>query len=145
MVAGDGGDNIGKQSGGWTITWQGTGNSNEDFPGATSIYEGIKNAIESTGGSAEFSESAEWKKEPDVAVVVFGEEPYAEGQGDIAYLENKTMTESTLQLIEKLRSQGIPVVSVFLTGRPLWVNSIINASEAFVVAWLPGSEGGGIS
>ena len=145
LVAGDGGDNIGKQSGGWTITWQGTGNSNEDFPGATSIYEGVKNAIESTGGSAEFSESAEWKKEPDVAVVVFGEEPYAEGQGDIAYLENKTMTESTLQLIEKLRSQGIPVVSVFLTGRPLWVNSIINASEAFVVAWLPGSEGGGIS
>ena len=91
LVAGDGGDNIGKQSGGWTITWQGKTNSNEDFPGATSIYEGIKNAIESTGGSAEFSESAEWKKEPDVAVVVFGEEPYAEGQGAIAYLENKTI------------------------------------------------------
>ena len=67
----------------------------------------------------QFSESGEWKKEPDIAVVVFGEEPYAEGQGDIAYLENKTMTESTLQLIEKRRSQDIPVVSVFLTGRPL--------------------------
>ena len=145
LVAGDGADNIGKQNGGWTITWQGTENKNSEFPGATSIYDGLANAINSIGGSTELSVSGNWSKKPDVAVVVFGEEPYAEGQGDVHTLAYRNGRMEDLELIQKLQSQDIPVVSVFITGRPLWVNAEINSSDAFVVAWLPGTEGGGVA
>lgn len=143
LVAGDGADNIGKQAGGWTLTWQGTGNTNDDFPGATSIYDGIVAAVEAAGGSAELSVDGTYSAKPDVAVVVFGEDPYAEMQGDRAHLDYESDTD--LALLKRLQSEGIPVVSIFLTGRPLWVNPEINASDAFVVAWLPGSEGAGVA
>ena len=145
LVAGDGANDIAKQSGGWTITWQGTELDNSDFPGATSIYHGIQQAVTNNGGSAELSEKGNWTKKPDIAVVVFGEDPYAEGQGDVETLGYKGGATNDLQLIKKLKAQNIPVVSVFITGRPLWMNAEINASDAFVVAWLPGSEGQGVA
>jgi beta-glucosidase len=145
LVAGDGANDIAKQSGGWTITWQGTELDNSDFPDATSIYNGIQQAVTNNGGSTELSERGEWNKKPDIAVVVFGEEPYAEGQGDVETLGYKGGATNDLQLIQKLKAQNIPVVAVFITGRPLWMNAEINASNAFVVAWLPGSEGQGVA
>ncbi|MBN7825210.1 glycoside hydrolase family 3 protein [Bowmanella dokdonensis] len=145
LVAGDGADNIGKQSGGWTVTWQGTGNTNADFPGGTSIYEGIKARVEAVEGKVELSIDGNFQNKPDVAIVVFGEEPYAEGVGDLANLEYQRGNKADLALLKKLKSQGIPVVSVFLSGRPLWVNPELNASDAFVAAWLPGSEGQGVA
>ena len=145
LIAGDGADNIGKQNGGWTITWQGTENKNSDFPGASSIYDGLHQAITNNGGSTELNTEGQWAKKPDLAVVVFGEEPYAEGQGDIHLLTYRDGQTKDLELIQSLKKQGIPVVSVFLTGRPLWMNAEINSSDAFVVAWLPGSEGSGIA
>ncbi|HVF16198.1 MAG TPA: glycoside hydrolase family 3 N-terminal domain-containing protein, partial [Steroidobacteraceae bacterium] len=78
LVAGDGADNIGKQSGGWTITWQGTETTNTDFPGATSIFGGIKQTVEASGGKAMLSVDGSFTAKPDVAIVVFGENPYAE-------------------------------------------------------------------
>jgi beta-glucosidase len=145
LVAGDGAHNIGKQSGGWTITWQGTGNENSDFPGATSIYTGIEQTVEAAGGEAELSIDGSFTEKPDVAIVVFGETPYAEGNGDIANVEYQRGDKQDLALLKSLKAQGIPVVSVFITGRPLWVTPELNASDAFVVAWLPGSEGGGVA
>lgn len=143
LLAGDGANNIGKQNGGWTLTWQGTGNENSDFPGGSSIYDGFVEQIEGAGGSVELSIDGSFEQRPDVAVVVFGEDPYAEMQGDRGDVDYDS--ERDLALLQQLRDQGIPVVSVFLTGRPLWVNPEINASEAFVVAWLPGSEGVGVA
>ncbi|GMG87953.1 exo 1,3/1,4-beta-D-glucan glucohydrolase [Biformimicrobium ophioploci] len=146
LVAGDGAHNLSKQSGGWTISWQGTGNTREDFPGATTIFEGIESAVSAAGGKAVLNENGEIDGEkPDVAIVVFGEEPYAEWHGDIASIEYQLGHKKDLALLKKLREQGIPVVSVFLSGRPLWVNKELNASDAFVAAWLPGSEGAGIA
>lgn len=145
LVGGDGADNIGKQSGGWTLTWQGTQNTHADFPGATSIYAGLKEAIEEVDGSVELTQTDEWTQRPDVAVVVFGEDPYAEGSGDRADLTFKDANRTNQALIEKLRAENIPIVSIFLTGRPMYTNTQINQSEAFVVAWLPGSEGAGIA
>ncbi|MCW3174089.1 glycoside hydrolase family 3 protein [Shewanella subflava] len=147
LVAGDAADNIGKQSGGWTITWQGTDNQNSDFPGASSIFAGIKNTVENAGGSATLSVNGEVDaaNKPDVAIVVFGEEPYAEGNGDIDNLEYQRGDKRDLALLKKLASQGIPVVSVFISGRPMWVNAEFNQSDAFVAAWLPGSEGNGVA
>ncbi len=142
LIAGDGADNIGKQSGGWTLSWQGTGNSNADFPGGSSFYDGVKRHTDAAGGKAVLSVDGSYKTKPDVAMVVFGEDPYAEFQGDIETLAYKPGDDTDLDLIKKLRADGIPVVAVFLTGRPLWMNREINASDAFVAAWLPGSEGG---
>lgn len=143
LVAGDGADNIGKQAGGWTLSWQGTGNANSDFPNGESIYAGIKQAIEAGGGSVELNDNGQYRRKPDVAVVVFGEEPYAEFIGDrphLAFDDNRA-----LQILTELRAQGIPTVSVFLSGRPLWVNPELNQSDAFVAAFLPGTEGGAIA
>jgi beta-glucosidase len=145
LVAGDGADNISKQNGGWTLTWQGTGLTNADFPGATSIFAGIRAQVKAAGGSAELSVDGSYKQKPDVAIVVFGEDPYAEFQGDLPNLAYRPGNDHDLDLLRRLRAQGIPVVAVFLTGRPLWMNREINASDAFVVAWLPGSEGEGIA
>ncbi len=145
LVTGDGADNIGKQNGGWTITWQGTENKNSDFPGATSIFAGLKQAIENIGGSVELSADENWVKKPDVAVVVFGEEPYAEGVGDIESLVYRDGLQTDLELLKSFKAKNIPVVAVFLTGRPLWMNAELNSSDAFVVAWLPGTEGGGVA
>ncbi len=142
LVTGDGADNIGKQSGGWTLSWQGTGNTNADFPGGTSVYDGVSRHVSAAGGAAELSEDGSYTVKPDVAMVVFGEEPYAEFKGDIDNLSYKPGDDSDLNLLLKFQSEGIPVVAVFLSGRPLWMNREINASNAFVAAWLPGSEGG---
>lgn len=145
LVVGDGADNIGKQSGGWSVTWQGTGNVNSDFPGATSIYAGINQAVSAAGGKATLSVDGSFKEKPDVAIVVFGEDPYAEMQGDVGSMAYKPRSTTDWDLLKKLRSQGIPVVSLFITGRPLWVNREINASDAFVSIWLPGTEGAGVA
>lgn len=145
LLAGDGADNIGKQSGGWSITWQGTNNTNADFPGGTSIYDGIKQQAEAAGGTVTLSTSGDFEDKPDVAIVVFGEDPYAEGHGDRATLEYKPSDKSDLALLKRFKQAGIPTVAVFISGRPMWVNPELNASDAFVAAWLPGSEGIGIS
>ncbi|WP_100656533.1 glycoside hydrolase family 3 protein [Alteromonas flava] len=145
LVAGDGADNIGKQSGGWSITWQGTGNTNEDFPNGTSIYAGLKRQVEAAGGAIELSATGEFTQKPDVAIVVFGEEPYAEGHGDLDNMEYQRGRKTDLALLTKLKKAGIPVVSVFISGRPMWVNGELNQSDAFVAAWLPGTEGEGVA
>jgi len=143
LVAGSAADNIGQQSGGWTLTWQGTGNKNSDFPNGESIYQGIASVVKSAGGQVELNEQGQFTTRPDVAIVVFGEQPYAEFQGDVADLDFKP--QDSLAILKSLQAQGIPTVSVFLSGRPMWVNPEINASDAFVAAWLPGSEGGGVA
>ncbi|WP_441004361.1 glycoside hydrolase family 3 N-terminal domain-containing protein [Pseudocolwellia agarivorans] len=145
LVAGDGAENMSKQTGGWTINWTGEGNQKSDFPGGTSIYDGIKLAVEAGGGKSTLSPDGSFKVKPDVAIVVFGENPYAEWIGDIKSIIYQQQSHRDAKLIESLQAQGIKVVSVFLSGRPLWVNREINASTAFIAAWLPGSEGIGIA
>jgi beta-glucosidase len=145
LVAGDGADNIAKQSGGWTITWQGTDIDNGDFPHGESIWSGVREAVQSAGGTATLSADGSFAQKPDVAIVVFGENPYAEMVGDRPTLEYSPADKKDLELLRKLKAAGIPVVSVFLSGRPLWVNPELNASDAFVAAFLPGSEGGGVA
>ena len=143
LVAGDGADNLTKQTGGWTLSWQGTGTKRSDFPNAQSIWEGIDEQVRAAGGTATLSPDGSFASKPDVAIVVFGEEPYAEFQGDrpdVGFDDAKA-----LALLRKLKAAGIPTVSVFLSGRAMWVNPFLNASDAFVAAWLPGSEGGGVA
>jgi beta-glucosidase len=145
LVAGDGAHNISKQNGGWTLSWQGRGLTNAHFPGAESIFAGIRSLVTAGGGRATLSRSGEYANKPDVAIVVFGEEPYAEYEGDVATLEYKPTDKSDLRLLRRLKAEGVRTVSVFLSGRPMWVDLELEASDAFVAAWLPGSEGGGVA
>lgn len=145
LVVGNAADDIARQSGGWTITWQGTGVGNEFFPNATSILAGITHRAQAAGGQVEHSTDGQFATRPDVAIVVFGEKPYAEFQGDIETLDFSPGDEEHLVQMQTLKAEGIPVIAVFLSGRPMWVNPELNAADAFVAAWLPGSEGGGIA
>jgi beta-glucosidase len=143
LVAGDGANDIGKQCGGWTLTWQGDGNERKDFPHGMSIWEGLRDAFAAGGGSATLSEDGSYEDAPDVAIVVFGEDPYAEGVGDRPNVD--FAPEDGLHLLQHFHDAGIPTVAVFLSGRPLWVDPELAASDAFVAAWLPGTEGEGIA
>jgi beta-glucosidase len=145
LIAGDGADNIAMQAGGWTLSWQGADNGPNDFPGATSIYQGLKAEIDAAGGQALLSPDGTAPQKVDVAMVVFGETPYAEFMGDQSDVALHHDNAESLEIIKKLKAQGIPVVAVMLSGRPLYVNPQINAADAFVEAWLPGSEGEGVA
>lgn len=142
LVTGPGADDMAMQSGGWTISWQGTDVTHADFPNGQTLWEGIDKAVTQAGGKATLSESGSFSDKPDVAIVVFGEKPYAEFQGDRPHLDY--MGEG-LETIEKLTGAGIPVVVVFLSGRPMFVGPEMAASDAFVAAWLPGSQGAGVA
>jgi len=144
LVVGDGADSISKASGGWTLSWQGGGFENSYFPSGTSILTGIRNAVEAQGGTVIFDPEGSSGAKADTVIAVYGENPYAEFQGDRDNLDFVPNGFDT-GLLAGYRASGAKVVSVFLSGRPLWVNPEINASDAFVAAWLPGSEGDGVA
>jgi beta-glucosidase len=148
LVVGKTADSISNQTGGWSLTWQGTANTNADFPNADSILAGIRAA----NGAANVAYSADGAgvnvADYDAVIAVIGETPYAEGDGDIG--PNGTLRHSgrhpeDLAVLQAVSGKGKPVVTVFVAGRPLWVNDLMNLSDTFVAAWLPGSEGKGVA
>jgi beta-glucosidase len=146
LVTGTHADDIGLQCGGWTISWQGRGGHNADFKQGVSLWAGLKSAIEANGGTAMLSADGQFTgAKPDVAIVIFGEQPYAEHVGDIGDIVFSDRDKSGLTALNALKAQGIPTVAVFLSGRPLWVNPEINQSTAFVAGFLPGTEGEGVA
>ena len=144
LVIGDGAESISKVCGGWTLSWQGTGHSNDEIPSGETILSGIKEAANNAGGKVIYSATGDTDAKADVVIAIYGEDPYAEFQGDRENLDF-VPTGFNVNKLEAFKNKGIPVVSVFLSGRPMWCNTEINQSDAFVAAWLPGSEGGGIS
>ena len=144
-IIGDAAKKISSQTGGWTITWQGRENLNSDFVNVNSIYEALEKTILSSGGTVEFSNNGKFTKDPDVVIGVFGEEPYAEMLGDLKDVSFAVTDPKFLPLLEAMNAQSIPTVSIFLSGRPLVVNRQLNASDAFIAAWLPGSAVEGIA
>lgn len=144
LVIGDGADSIAKASGGWTLSWQGGSHSNDEFPNGQSILDGIREAVEARGGEVIFDEAGTGDHSADVVIALYGEDSYAEFQGDRPHLDFAEDGFDT-SVLAGYRARGVPVVSVFLSGRPMWVNPEINASDAFIAAFLPGSEGGGVA
>lgn len=144
LVVGDGADSIGKAAGGWTLSWQGGDHPNGEFPNGQSILSGIREAVEAAGGQVIFDPEGEAIPEADVVIAVYGENPYAEFQGDRDHLDFVPNGFDTERLAAYSEA-GLDVVSVFISGRPLWTNPEINASDAFIAAWLPGTEGAGIA
>ncbi len=144
LVTGAGADNMAMQAGGWTITWQGTDTTAADFPRGQTIGRAIADAVKAAGGSAQINALGDAQGTPDVAIIVFGEHPYAEFQGDAENLLFKN-GEKELALLKAMKARGIPTVAVFLSGRPLFMGPQINAADAFVAAWLPGTQGQGVA
>ena len=145
LVAGPGADDMAMQNGGWTVSWQGTDVTKADFPNGQTIWQAIDTAVRGAGGTATLAVDAAYKTKPDVAIVVFGEAPYAEFLGDVPTLDYQPTEAKDLALLRKLKAQGIPVVAVFLSGRPMFTSPEINASDAFVAAWLPGTQANGLA
>lgn len=139
LVTGPGADSMAMQSGGWTIGWQGTDVTKSDFPNGQTLWDGLSKAVREAGGKPVLSQDGSFAEKPDVAIVVYGEEPYAEFQGDRPHLD---FAGKGLEMVEALKAKGVPVISVFLSGRPMFVGPEMAASDAFVAAWLPGSQGG---
>ena len=148
IVTGSAANDIQKQTGGWSLTWQGTENTIEDdFPGATTLLMALQNVV----GTENIFTNATEAPEDAIAIVVIGEDPYAEMFGDIK--SSQTLEFSSLDstyaadlvAIQELKEAGHQVVTIFYSGRPLYVNEEINASDAFIAAWLPGTEAGGIT
>ncbi len=144
LIAGSGADNMAMQAGGWTISWQGTDTTAADFPNGQTIGRAISEAVKANGGAATISTAGAFKAKPDVAVVVLGEKPYAEFEGDVPNLAFRPQSGEE-ELIARLKSQGIRVVVVFLSGRPMFTGKLINQADAFVAAWLPGTQGHGVA
>ena len=168
LVAGKSANSLGNQCGGWTLSWQGLSDNPEVV--GTSVWEGIAAIAPGAELSADLSGSEADPEKHDVAIVVIGETPYAEGFGDIRpddnvlieagsmikgsmnplepYARSQVAAEihpEDLACIERIAATGVPVVAIMISGRPLVVDRELDAASAFVAAWLPGSEGAGIA
>jgi beta-glucosidase len=138
-VAGKNADDIGNQCGGWTIDWQ--GKSGDIMPGGTTILQAIKRSVAPTA-RVTFSIDGANVKGADVAVVVIGETPYAEGRGDRAEL---SLAAEDVAAIDNLNRAGVPVVAILVAGRPLLIEPVLSKCRALIAAWLPGTEGQGVA
>ena len=143
LVVGRSADNIANQTGGWSITWQGNENTNADFPNATSVLAGIRQALGEDRVVYDLSGRGIDVTKFDAVIAVIGESPYAEGKGDVATLASPD--EMDLSVLKRVSGKGVPVVTVLISGRPLYVNPELNRSDAFIAAWLPGTEGQGVA
>lgn len=148
LVVGKSADSLANQAGGWSLTWQGTDTQNADFPAAQSLLSGIREMA----GAAQLSFSADASgvdpRQFDAVIAVIGETPYAEGVGDISpsgTLQHSRRYPEDLAVLRAVAGHGVPVVSVFLSGRTAYTHDLMNLSDAFVAAWLPGSEGAGVA
>lgn len=140
FVAGKSADDIGNQSGGWTLSWQGA--SGNTVPG-TSILAGIRGAVGS-GTTVNYSRDGSGIDGTyRAAIAVVGETPYAEGQGDRT--GSMSLDATDLATLSRLRASGVPVIVVLVSGRPLDIAAEVGNWNALVAAWLPGSEGAGVA
>lgn len=143
LVAGSKASDVGAMCGGWSITWQG---GLGEITEGTTVYEAVESVIGSERLS--YTDNPNQIPEADFAIVVVGENPYAEFYGDINHTSGDGFTLSTEDkaLIQSVKDEGIPMVIVLLSGRPVSIMEEINDADAFIAAWLPGTEGGeGIS
>lgn len=140
FVAGKNADNIGNQSGGWTISWQ--GGSGNTTPGTT-ILQGIRNTVAASTTVTYNATGAGIDSSYRAAVAVVGEAPYAEGAGDRP--SGMGLDTTDLNTIATLRASGVPVIVVLVSGRPLDIASQVPNWNALVASWLPGTEGQGVA
>jgi beta-glucosidase len=138
-VGGRSADDLGNQCGGWTIEWQ--GKSGQELPGGTTILKAIRQTV-APATKVTFAKDGSGAEGASVGIVVVGETPYAEGVGDT---EDLSLAPEDVAAIDNMKRAGIPVVVVLVSGRPMIINSVLDKVDAFVAAWLPGTEGQGVA
>jgi beta-glucosidase len=137
-VAGKAADDIGMQCGGWTVTWQGK-------PGAVTAGTTLRAALAAAASAStlvSYSADGGGAAGADVAVVVVGEAPYAEGVGDRADL---ALAAADVAVVDAIAAAHVPIVLVVYSGRPLILGGVLDRAAAVVAAWLPGTEGSGLA
>jgi len=139
LVSGKSADDIGNQCGGWTIAWQGA--SGEVTTGGTTILEAIRNTV-SGNTEVTFSRDGTGAAGAEVGVAVIGETPYAEMMGDRGDL---SLSQEDVDAVRNMIQAGIPVVVILISGRPMIINEVLDQADAFIAAWLPGTEGQGVA
>jgi len=138
-VGGKSADDIGNQCGGWTILWQ--GKSGDVTSGGTTILKAIQNAV-SKNTQVTFSKDGTGAAGANIGIVVIGETPYAEMNGDRTDL---ALAKEDVDAVNNMRQAGVPVVVVLISGRPMIIDQVLGKCDAFVAAWLPGTEGQGVA
>jgi beta-glucosidase len=148
LVVGKSADSMPNQAGGWSLTWQGTDNQNSDFPNGDTILAGIIGAADAANVTYSATGTGVDMSKFDAVIAVIGETPYAEGAGDIGpsgTLRHSGRYPEDLAVLEQVAGKGKPVITVLVAGRPVYANDLINLSDSFVIAWLPGTEGKGVA
>jgi beta-glucosidase len=167
LVVGKNADSLQNQTGGWSLTWQGgpwlfgpnDANLNTDFPNGETILAGIRDKVGAANVTFSVDAAGVNVGDFDAVIAVIGETPYSENFGDVATeLGNRNSPDTSLRTLElgvrmpadravlqAVSGHGVPVVTVLVSGRALYTNAELNLSSAFVAAWLPGTEGGGVA
>jgi beta-glucosidase len=148
LVVGKGADSLPMQAGGWSLTWQGDNTTTADYPNADTLVSALRKSL----GAGQVDYSADGQgvnvRGYSAIVMVAAEKPYAEGAGDIAFpasIRHSSRYPEDLRALERVSGKGVPVVTLLYSGRPVGANDLINRSDAFIAAWLPGTEGLGLA
>jgi beta-glucosidase len=148
LLVGKGADSVPMQSGGWSLTWQGDQTTNADYPNADTLLAAMRKTL----GEGQVDYSADGAgvdvRKYSAVLMVAAEDPYAEMKGDITFPASMRHTgryPQDRQALDRVSGKGVPVVTVLFSGRPVGVSDLINRSDAFVAAWLPGTEGLGLT
>ena len=148
LVVGKGADSLPMQTGGWSLTWQGDQTTTADYPNATTLLAAMRRTL--GDGAVDYSADGAGidPRKYRAVVMVAAENPYAEMKGDISFpasLRHTNRYPEDLRALDRVSGKGAPVVTVLFSGRPVAADDLINRSDAFVAAWLPGTEGLGIT
>jgi beta-glucosidase len=143
LVLGEAANDIGRQVGGWSLSWQGDDNKTSDFRTGETLLDALRDELGVTHVTYAASGTLPDLSDFDIVIAVVAERAYAEYSGDVAFPEPLSLSAlypDQMELVANASGHGIPVVTVLYSGRNLYATDILNASDAFVAAYLPGSE-----
>ena len=146
LVVGEGADSLPMQAGGWSLTWQGDKTTTSDYPYADTLLAALRKTLGSANVDYSRDGSGVDVRRYSAVVMIAAEKPYAEGAGDIAFpasMRHSSRYPEDLRALDRVSGKGVPVVTLLYSGRPVAANDLINRSDAFIAAWLPGTEGHG--
>jgi beta-glucosidase len=148
LVVGNGADSLPMQTGGWSLTWQGDNTKTSDYPNADTVLAALRKSLGNDAVDYSADGAGVDMSRYSGVVMVAAEKPYAETAGDVVFpasLRHTGRYPEDLAALSRVSGKGVPVVTLLFSGRPVSANDLINRSDAFVAAWLPGTEGLGIA
>ena len=148
LVVGAGADSLPMQAGGWSLTWQGDQTKNSDYPYADTLLAALREELGANRVDYSRDGTNARLRDYSAIVMVAAEKPYAEGAGDISFpksMRHSIRYPQDLAALKRVSGKGVPVVTLLYSGRAVAANDLINRSDAFIAAWLPGTEGRGLA